>query len=276
MMGVGPEFFSALGLPVGRGRGFSEHDDAGSVPVGVVSEKHAAQCWPGQDPIGRRFRSLASNSPWITVVGVAPDVMTTRVFPDGPQPVYLPYAQRINHLPSVLLVRGDGDPARLIASVRAAIRQVDAAQPLEHIGRLDHQYSDQMEGTSLLTGILGGFSFFALALGALGVFSVMSYMVAERTREFGIRIAMGASRRAILRLVLQQGLVIVFIGTAASVTGTLAVTRVAFRQLADLSMTDSALWATVSAILAAVAIGASLIPARRATRVEPVVALRAE
>ena len=112
----------------------------------------------------------------------------------------------------------------------------------------------------------------ALALGALGVFSGMSYVVAERTREFGIRLALGASRREILHVVFKPGLITVAIGTAVSVTGTLAVTRITFGRMADLSMTDLVLWASVSAILATVAVGASMISARRATRVEPVVA----
>jgi ABC-type antimicrobial peptide transport system permease subunit len=133
-----------------------------------------------------------------------------------------------------------------------------------------------MGGASLLTGILGGFGLFALALGALGVFSVMSYMVAERTREFGIRIALGASRRDIMALVLRHALIIVGMGTAVSVVGTLAVTRVTFRLMADVAMTDPILWTWVSALLAVVAIAAGIVPARRAMRVEPIVALRAE
>jgi putative ABC transport system permease protein len=276
-MRVGPGYFAALGLPIRRGRTITEQDTAGSAPVGVISEKPAAQCWPGQDPIGRRFRLRRAEGDWITVVGVVPDVMTTRLLPDGPQPVYLSYAQGANpSAPDVLLVRSDGDPAVLAKSVRVAVRRVDATQPLDSVERLDRIFHEQMGGASLLTGILGGFGLFALALGALGVFSVMSYMVAERTREFGIRIALGASRRDIMALVLRHALIIVGMGTAVSVVGTLAVTRVTFRLMADVAMTDPILWTWVSALLAVVAIAAGIVPARRAMRVEPIVALRAE
>lgn len=272
---VGPGYFAAIALPIRRGRAFTDRDEAGAPLVGVVSEQQAAQCWPGQDPIGRRFRAPDLSKEWITVVGVAFDAVTSRVLPDAPQPVYVPYAQR-DDVPSLALVRTAGDPAQLIAAVRAAVRRVDAAQPLDAVGRLDQLYRERTGSPFFITGILGGFSLFALALGALGVFSVMSYMVAERTREFGIRMALGASRRNVLRLVLGQGLTIVAIGTLVSVIGTVAVMRVTFRLLADVATADPVLWAWVAGILGAVAVGASLWPARRATLVEPVIALRAE
>jgi predicted permease len=203
-LNVGPDYFAALGLPVRRGRGFTAQDTAGSPAVGVISEAHATGCWPGQDPVGHRFRPRRNaQTPWITIVGVVPDVMKTRLLPEAPQPVYLPYAQH-DALPSSLLLRSDRDPAVLAGAVRALVRRVDPTQPLDRLEPLDERFRQRTGGTSLLTGILGGFSAFALALGTLGVFSVVSYMVAERTREFGIRIALGASRRDILRLVLSR------------------------------------------------------------------------
>jgi len=275
-LNVGPDYFAALGLPVRRGRGFTAQDTAGSPPVGVISEAHAARCWPGQDPIGRRFRQgRSAQTPWITIVGVVPDVMKTRLLPESPQPVYLPYRQQ-DAFPGGLLLRSNGDPAVLAGAVRALVRRVDPTQPLDRVESLGESFRQQVNGTSLLTGILGGFGAFALALGALGVFSVMSYMVAERTREFGIRMALGASRRDVLRLVLGQATLIVAIGAIVSIVGTLAVTRAAFREMAELAVTDPWLWISVAALLALVALGASVVPARRATRVEPAVALRAE
>jgi putative ABC transport system permease protein len=275
-LNVGPDYLAALGLPVRRGRDFTAQDTAGSPPVGVISEAYAARCWPGQDPIGRRFRQRqTAQAPWITIVGVVPDVMKTRLLPESPQPVYLPYLQH-DAFPSSLLLRSNGDPAALAGAVRALVRRVDPTQPLDRLERLDESFRQRTGGTSLFTGILGGFSAFALALGALGVFSVMSYMVAERKREFGIRMALGASRRDVLRLVLGRATFIVAIGAVVSIIGTLAVTRSAFREMAELAVTDPLLWISVAALLAFVALGASVLPARRATRVEPAVALRAE
>ena len=273
---VGPGYFAALGLPVGRGRGITAQDTAGAPPVGVISESHAAACWPGQDPLGRRFRMRgAAAAPWVTVVGVVPDTMVTRLQPDGFQHVYVPYEQR-GELPETLLVRSDGDVSALAGTVRAAVRRADATQPLDRVGRLDTVIRRRFGDASLITGLIGGFALFALLLGALGVFSVMSYLVAERTREIGIRVALGASRRNVLVLVLKHAFVIVGIGAGVSVTGTLLVARAAFREMVDIAGTSVALWAVVCGLLAVTAIGASLVPARRATRIEPVTALRAE
>jgi predicted lysophospholipase L1 biosynthesis ABC-type transport system permease subunit len=210
--------------------------------------------------------------------------MTIRAVPDMPQPVYVPLTQGAEgpgnrsggFAASMLFVRAKGDPTALTGAVRAAIRRADPKQSFEIVGRVDEALRRQTEGTSLMTRILGGFGAFALALAALGVFSVISYMVAERTREFGIRIALGASRADVLRLVVGQAAVIVAIGAVVSIAGTLAVTRMAFPEMANVAATDYPLWAGVTAMLALVAFAATVVPARRATRVQPVVALRAE
>jgi len=285
---VGPQYFSTLGLPVRRGRAISEMDTAGSAPVAVISERHGARCWPGQDPIGHRIRrGQGADARWLTVVGVVPDTMVTRALADGPQAIYIPSAQSgsstgnaagrpVEDVPNGFFVRADGDTRALVERIRATVRRVDPTQPLDDIERLDERWHRRFGGAPLIVGILGGFGAFALALGALGVFSVTSYMVAERTREFGIRIALGASRREVLQLVLKQAAIIVGIGTAVSFAGTLAVTRLGFREMADLAITDPILWASVCFLLVAVAVGASIVPAQRAMRVEPIVALRAE
>ena len=275
-LGVGPDYFATLGLPVRRGRAITEMDTAGSAPVAVISEQHAARCWPGQDPIGRRVRRRrGADAPWLTVVGVVPNTMTTRVFSESPQAVYVPYAQS-DSLTGTFLVRADATARGLVERIRAAVRRVDPTQPLDDVESVEEGLRRMLGGFPLIVGILGGFGAFALALGALGVFSVTSYMVAERTREFGIRIALGASRRGVLQLVLEQALVIVGIGTAVSFAGTLAVTRLGFREMANLAITDPILWASVCSLLVGVAVSAAILPALRAMRVEPVVALRAE
>jgi putative ABC transport system permease protein len=275
-MPVDSRYFAALGLPIRRGRAIGNEDTAGAPGVGVISMRHAARCWPGQDPVGRRFRiGRGAGRAWATVIGVAADAMTTRALPDMPQPVYVPVTQGAN-VPAMVLVRVRGDPGAMMSPIRAAIRRIGRSEQLGPIGRPGDSLRSTIEGASVMMRILGGFGGFALVLAALGVFSVISYMVAERTREFGIRIAVGASRWDILRLVVGQATVIVAIGASVSIIGTLAVMRVGFHELAVFAGTDPLLWAIVVALLAVVAIGASVVPARRAIRVEPMRALRAE
>jgi putative ABC transport system permease protein len=275
MMPVDADFFMTLGIPVRRGRGIGLEDASGSPRVAVVSQRHADRCWPGHDPLGRRLRSGgAKGAEWITVVGVAPDAMTTKAV-EMVQPVYVPVTQ-VARVPSTVFVRARGDGAALIGPLRSAVRRVDKGQPLDAVGRLDEQLRAELSGAPVIVGIIGGFGLFALALAALGVFSVVSYMVAERTREFGIRMALGASRSAVLRMVVGQATAIVAVGGGVSIVGTLAVTRTALREVAVLAITDPMLWVAVVGLLAMVAVAASIVPARRATSVQPSAALRAE
>jgi predicted permease len=269
---VGAGYFEALGVSVLRGRGI-EARDAGGPPVGVIGAAHAARCWPGADPLGRRFR-LRGDSPWITVVGVVPDVMKTRAFPHAPRHVYL--ARESRDAGAVLVIRFDGPSAPVAQGVRAAMLRTVPNQTLEPLVPLDEEFKRRLGGPPLLIGLLGGFGAFALLLGALGVFSVMSYTVAERTREFGIRVALGSSRIRVLRLVLRHALAVVFIGTGISAAGSLAVARATFPEMASLAAADPLLWVSVAGLLATAALAASALPAWRAVSVEPTEALRSE
>ena len=270
---AGPGYFEALGLRVVRGHAPGAYDEA-AAPAGVIGEEHASRCWPGQDPIGRRFR-VARDGPWLTVAAVVRDTMKTRAFPGAPRNVYLACGDARN-VEGVLLVRFDGPASPVLGGVRAAIHGIDPSQALEGLRPLDEEFRRRMGGAPLLTGILGGFGLFALLLSGLGVFSVTCYSVAERTREFGIRTALGGSRLDVMRLVLHHALVIVGIGSCASAAGTLAVARLTFRDMADLAIADPVLWASVAALVGGVALAASALPAWRAVHVEPTVALRAE
>ena len=277
LLPVDADFFATLGIAVQRGRGIGADDTSGSPRVAVISQRHADRCWPGEDPLGRRLRSgRTSSAEWITVVGVAPDAMTTKVV-EMVAPVYVPATQAASP-PRTVFVRAKGDATAIIGPVRSAIRRVDKSQPLDTIGRLDEQLLSELSGGPVMVGILGGFGLFALSLAALGVFSVVSYMVAERTREFGIRMALGASRSDVLRMVLGQAGVIVAVGGGMSIVGALAITRAtsASRELAAMAATDPLLWSAVIGLLALVVIAASIVPARRATSVQPSMALRAE
>ncbi len=275
MMPVDADFFATLGIRVQRGRGIGPDDTAGSPRVAVVSQRHADRCWPGEDPLGRRLRKgRGQGAESITIVGVVPDAMTTKAV-EMVAPVYVPATQG-SHVTGMVFTRASVDAAVLIGPLRAAIRRVDKGQPVDAIGRLDDQLLAELSGAPVMVGIIGGFGLFALTLAGLGVFSVISYMVAERTREFGIRMALGASRSDVLRMVLGQAGVIVAVGAGVSIVGTLTVVSLAFRELAAMAVTDPLLWVTVTGLLALVAVAASFIPARRATSVQPSVALRAE
>jgi putative ABC transport system permease protein len=277
MLPVDADFFATLGIAVQRGRGIGPDDTSGSPRVAVVSQRHADRCWPGEDPLGRRLRGgRRQGAEWVTVVGVAPDAMTTKAV-EMVAPVYAP-ATQVSHEAGTVFVRARSDAAALIGPIRAAIRAVDKSQPVDAIGRLDERLLAELSGAPVMVGIIGGFGLFALALAALGVFSVVSYMVAERTREFGIRMALGASRSDVLRMVLGQAGVIVAVGGGTSIVGMLAITRAtsASRDLVAMAVTDPLLWLAVTGLLALVAIAASIVPARRATSVQPSAALRAE
>jgi putative ABC transport system permease protein len=272
---VDADFFATLGIVVRRGRGIEPVDTSGSPRVAVISQRHADRCWPGEDPLGRRLKGgRASGAEWITVVGVVPDAMTTKVV-DMVAPVYVPAVQG-SHVPGTVFVRATGDAAALVGPLRAAIRRVDKSQPLDGIGPLDRQLLAELAGAPVVVGLIGGFGLFALTLAALGVFSVVSYTVAERTREFGIRMALGATRADIVRMVLGHASAIVAVGASVSIVGTLAAIHLSSTELAAMARTDPILWTVVAGLLGLVAVVASIVPARRATSVQASVALRSE
>jgi putative ABC transport system permease protein len=273
---VGGRYFSTMGLSMRRGRPLSPEDVVAGSLVGVVSQTHADRCWPGQNPIDRRFRLIGRDGgAWRTIVGVSPDVMVTRVLQNQPQPVYVPVGANAA-VADHILVRLAGNPTLILPLVRAAVRRIDPSQPVQKTETLDQSLARRNNESSWFRQVLTSFGVVASLLGALGVFSVVGYTVAERTREFGIRLALGASRIRILGMVIGRTAFIVAIGSVVSLTGTLMVTHLAFRELARMAVTDPILWALVVALLAIVALAASIVPAIRATRIDPMIALRAE
>ena len=236
MMPVDADFFATLGIPVQRGRGIGPGDTSGSPRVAVVSQRHADRCWPGEDPLGRRLRGgRGQGAEWITVVGVTPDALTTKAV-EMVQPVYVP-ASQVSHVPGTVFVRARGDAVALIGALRAAIRRVERVSrstpsgasttccSRSFLARRDCRHHRRLRPLRPDPG-------------RAGVFSVTSYMVAEWTREFGVRMALGASRSDVLRMVLGRAGVIVVAGAGVSIVGTLAVTTVAARELAAMAVTD--------------------------------------
>jgi putative ABC transport system permease protein len=277
ILGVGDRYLSTLGLPLLRGRAIDGSDRAGTEAAALLSESAARRCWPNLDAVGRRVRIGPRTREWATIVGVVKDPLASpalgAIMPEGL--VIVSAAQRPD-LPATLLVRGDGDLGPLVRQLRDAVRRVDPRQALVQVALVDELMSQRFVEGWLVVGLMDVFGALALALAAIGVFGVTSYSVAERTREFGIRIAMGAAPADILKLVTGRALALVGIGAALAAAGTAAVTRVMWAELLTLGASSRVGFGAIAGVIGLVALIACLLPARRATRVDPMVALRTE
>jgi putative ABC transport system permease protein len=271
---VTPEYFATLGIPLRAGRDFAGADRADAPPVVVVNEALARREWPDQSALGRRLRA-ADGGPWLTVVGV---VGNAKHYGLGDAPVaqaYLPYAQTPGIFASVV-ARTAGDPLALAPAVRAAIWSVDRDQPVWKIRTLETMIRDTLGQQRFTMGLVAGFAAVALLLAGIGIYGVMSYAVAQRTQEVGVRLALGAQRGEVLRLVVRQGLALTGVAVAVGLVGALAAARVLASQLHGVSTADPLTFAAVPMVLGAVALVATYLPARRASRLDPMVALRYE
>ncbi len=272
-----PGYLQALGIRLQRGREITEQDVNSTPLVLLVSESLAARFWPNQDPIGKRiklpFNPGRDDEPWRTVVGVVGDVKQYGLDKPGTSAVYLPHAQHpVSFM--TLVVRTSGDPAEMAGTVRQAVQKLDPDQvPTEIATMSDVMASSiQMQRFSML--VLGAFAMLALALAAVGIYGVMSYVVAQRTHELGIRIALGARLGDILGLVLKDGLLLATTGIVLGAAAAFALTRLMKSLLFGVVPTDVPTFVVVCFCLMVVALVASYLPARRATKVDPLVALR--
>jgi putative ABC transport system permease protein len=273
---VGTRYFETLGLTVLQGRAIDDTDVLGAPPAAVVSEWLARRCWATRSAVGHRIR-IGSSRSWATIVGVVPDAMTSQALANlmSRPPIYLAASQQRSPA-ETLIVRVEGAPASVASAMRSAIRAIDSRQSLSDLSTLDVAVSDRLAEGWLTIGLMDAFAVLALALAAIGVFSVTSYWVAERTHEFGVRIAVGATAGSILRLVMGRALSVAGIGAAAAALLTVAMTRVVWSELIAVGARSPAGFVAIAGVLSLVMVGACLLPARRATRVDPVVALRAE
>jgi len=274
---VSPEFFDTLRVPFVHGRTFTEAEALPSPSVVIVSERMAARFWPQQDPIGKRikFGGLTSNSPWLSIVGVVGEVKY-RGLPDNPTAdpdLYLPFADRNQQV--ALAVRGRVPPASLVVPIRAAIRAADPTIPVYSIAPMDELIAGQTSQSRFTMWLMGIFAAVALSLAAVGIYGVMSYLVTQRTREIGIRVALGAEGRDVLRLVVGNGARLIAAGVAIGVALSFALERLVASLLFGVTAADAASGVAV-AVLAVVALAACYLPALRATRVSPLTALRYE
>jgi putative ABC transport system permease protein len=274
---VSPSFHRALGIPLIRGRLFNEADRDGSSPVAVVSEALASKYFPGEDPIGKRLRNQrgGADAPWITIVGLVGDV---HEFYDVKETWYIPYAQNaISPFGGQLVfaVRAKGLDS-VSDSLRRAVWAVDPTLPVFGTATTEELYGESVTEQRLGTTMVGLFAIFGLLMAALGIYGVMSYGVSERTREIGIGMALGARRGQILSSVIGRGLRLALVGVAIGLAGALALTRFMSSILTEVGATDPSVFATVASLLTIVAIAACWIPALRATKIDPVEALRSE
>ncbi|HEX8140381.1 MAG TPA: ABC transporter permease [Pyrinomonadaceae bacterium] len=276
---ISPGYFETMQIPLVRGRAFTERDAEDGPRVCVINETMARKYFPGEDPVGRRiaFGDTSKEESWRTIVGIAGDVRHARM-EEPPFPgAYTPYAQdRESWSRMSLVIRSTGDPSALAAAVRREVMAIDPAQPISNIQTMEQVMAASVTRPRFTMLLLGLLASVALALAVVGIYGLMSYSITERTHELGIRMALGAQASDVLRLVLGQGLRLILIGIALGLAGAFALTRLMASLLYGVSTIDPVTFVVVSLLLTVVALLACYLPARRATKVDPMEALRYE
>ena len=277
---VSPDYFRAMGIPLQRGRFFEANDKADTTPAIIVNRRLAEQFWPGEEPTGKRLKIGPPDSPnaWATVVGVVGDVKQSGLYGDQKFELYVPYAQEWRGFvaPRDLVVKTKGDANVLAGAVRNAVWAVDKDQPVSNIRTMDQVFAAAISQERFQALLLGLFATLALVLACVGLYGVISYTVAQRTHEIGVRMALGAQPRDVLRLVIKQGMLMTAAGLVVGIAVGSAATRVLSDLLYGVTTTDPLTFAIVPLLLLLVAFLACYVPARRATKVDPLVALRYE
>jgi putative ABC transport system permease protein len=273
-----PGYFSTIGTPVLRGREFLETDTANSRQVALISRTMARTFWPTENPIGKRFGLADPSFPLMTVVGIVGDVKHLSLREEAGPEVYVPYTQRPFTPVSLMyaVVRSKSDPALLVGNVRAAIRSLDPDLPIGNVATLREIVDASLAGQRFSMLVLGAFAAISLLLAFFGVYGVISYLVGQRTREIGIRIALGARSHTVLGMLMGYGARLAGLGVALGLLMALGLTRLIKRFLFGVPPTDAFTFAIVASVLMAVALLACYLPARRAMRIDPIVALRHE
>ncbi|MCP9495921.1 MAG: ABC transporter permease [Pyrinomonadaceae bacterium MAG19_C2-C3] len=275
---VSPDYFSTMGIQLLQGRQFGDQDRVDSPRVIVVSQEMARRYWQGEDPLGKRIKTGGANSPnpWMEIVGVTKDVRQVKLDADPKPQMYVPYTQPVFFQPSHLVVRTDVEPRSLAATVRKTVWEIDKDQPVSNISTMEDVLSESIARQRFSMLLLGIFAAVALVLAAVGIYGVMSYSITQRTHEIGIRMALGAQASDVLKLAIGGGLKLVFIGVAIGLALSFVLTRLMSSLLFGVTATDPLTFVAVSLSLIVVALAACFVPARRATKVDPLIALRYE
>ena len=282
--GVSPRYFETMGIRLLRGRYFTDQDRLGSQPVAIIDENLAHEYWPHQDALGQRIRN-GNNVPWKTVVGIVAHVRHYQVAGEEASATgtagsakgvyYFPLYQE--NSPAVFLIaRTSGNPETIAGAMRAAVHDADPTQPVSDLRTMDQRIALSMGPRRSAVTLLSVFAAMAMALAAVGLFGLIRFNVTQRTQEIGVRIALGASRGDVLRMVLGESLRLALLGVAGGLMAAFALTRVLTSLLYRVSATDPLTFAGTALLLTCVALFAAWVPAWRATRVDPLVALRYE
>jgi putative ABC transport system permease protein len=269
---ISGQYFETAGIPLKRGRLFTDEDRPGSPLVAIVNETMARTFWPGQDPIGKRFR-LRASEPWTEVVGVTGDIRRQGLENKPAPQIFRPQAQRPDDMMDIV-VRTSADPQSIASAVRNEIQSIDRTVAKFEVTTVERQIAAQTEVRRFQTSLFGLFSVMALLMSAIGIYGLMHFFVVQRTNEIGVRMALGARSADVLGLVLRQGLTLAAAGIAVGLAAALGATRLLASLLFGVTPADPLTFASTAAILIGVAALACSIPARRAARVDPVLALR--
>jgi putative ABC transport system permease protein len=279
---VSADYLKTMNIPLRQGRYFDKSDNEQSLPVAIINETMARQYWPGENALGRRFKVGDPDDPerpWTTIVGIVADVRQMGIDEPVKAEMYLPYSQ-ITHnpwfIPRDLAIRTTGDTANLVSAVRQAIREVDPDQPVSNVATMAELLGVETAQRRMGMIMLVAFAVLALLLAAIGIYGVLAYFVTQHTNEIGVRLALGATPQNILFLILRKGMGLTTIGVAIGVAASFALTRLMSSLLFGVKASDPLTFVTVPLLLGIVALLACSIPARRATKVDPMVALRYE
>lgn len=270
------DFFGTMGIPIVTGRGFEPADVTSSGSVAVINETLAKRVWQGRNPVGHRIR-LGRSAPWHTVIGVAGDVKQGGVDNQAGTEVYLFVDERADAPPTMnVVLRTSLPPATLSPTIESIVREVDPAVPVVRLREMEAVFAESIRRPTLLAQLLVAFAVLALLMAAIGTYGVLSYMVAQRRREIGIRMALGAARSTVLAQVMRQGLQLAGLGIVAGLAGALALNHLVTSLLFGVAPMDATTLGAVIPTIAAVAAVACWVPAWRAARLDPNVVLRAD
>jgi putative ABC transport system permease protein len=275
---ISPDYFRTMEIPALKGRAFTEQDGIDDQRVAVVNREMASRIWPGADPLGQRLTFGDPTQPtakWMTVVGVVGDVRGSNLGNESEMELYCSQYQNPSS-EAALVVRTAADPLSLVAPIRRALQEIDGDLPLDKVQTMEQVVSSSLAQNRVKTVLLGIFAALALVLAAVGVYGLVSFSVAQRTHEIGIRIALGARRVEVLAMIIRQGMKLIAIGLAVGLGGAFASSRLLADQVFKVSVVDPLTYIGVPVVLTAVALLANWLPARRATRVDPLAALRSE
>ena len=278
---VSADYLQTMNIALRQGRYFTTHDDDKSMPVAIINETMARQYWPGQNALGRRFKlgDPADDVPWIQIVGIVADVRQMGLDEPVKAEMYFPYQQQGDYdfyTPRDLVIRTSGDTWNLVPSVRLIVREVDPDQPVSNVATMADVLGEEAAPRRMGMIMLVAFAGLALLLASLGIYGVLAYFVTQHTNEIGVRMAVGASPFNILSLVLKKGMGLTLIGVGIGLVVSFALTRLMSSLLFGVNASDPLTFVAVPLVLAAVALVACLIPARRAMKVDPMIALRYE